>query len=70
MQDIHKKYGDYFNFDLDGSKIDQKQYLYQGQMLANYYLDVNAVEYMDATDSSKIQIYQGYKHRTSRSLLA
>lgn len=70
MKTIEAKFGDKFQFDLDGTKIDQNQYLYQGQLLANYYLDVNEVEYMDETNPNLARFYEGYKHRTSRSLLA
>ena len=36
-------------FDLDGTYIEQGQYLYQGQLLANYYLDINQLDYLDVT---------------------
>jgi len=38
--------------------------------LANYYLDVNEIEYMDKTDPNILRFFEGYKHRSSRSLLA
>mmetsp|Transcript_19240 Transcript_19240/g.18380 ORF Transcript_19240/g.18380 Transcript_19240/m.18380 type:complete len:129 (+) Transcript_19240:463-849(+) len=69
MKQMEEYYGDKFVFDLDGTTIDQNAFLHQGQMLANYYLDVNEVEIMDVT-STKPEFYEGFKHRSSRSLMA
>lgn len=70
MDHIKEKFGDTFSFDLDNTYINQAQFLYQGQLLANYYLDVNEIDYVDMTEKEQFYIYAGYKHRTSRSLLA
>lgn len=69
MKNIEKKFGDQFKFDLDGSEIDQTKFLYQGQLMSNYYLDVNEIEYLDETQK-RMKYYQGYKIRTQRSILA
>ena len=41
MKQIQSRFGEKFTFDLDGRYINQQQYIYQGQILANYYLDIN-----------------------------
>ena len=69
MKTIQNKFGEKFTFDLDGFAIDQNEYLYQGQLLANYYLDINQVDYLDTTDENNT-VYEGYKHKSSKSVLA
>ncbi len=38
-------------------------------MLANYYLDINQVDYLDTT-GIRYEVLEGYKHKTSKSILA
>lgn len=69
MKEITKRFGETFVFDLDGVVIDQQHYLYQGQMLANYYLDINEIEFYDQTRKTT-EFLEGYKHKSTRSILA
>lgn len=54
---------------MDGTHIRQQNYLYQGQILANYYLDINQVDFLDKTGPI-YSLYEGYKYRASKSILA
>lgn len=40
-----------------------------GQILANYYLDINQVDYLDTTGIF-YSILEGYKYKSSKSILA
>jgi len=59
MKQIQKKYSEKFNFDLDGRQVRQENYIIQGQLLANYYLDINQVDYLDTT-GIKYTLLEGY----------
>lgn len=39
-------------------------------MLSNYYLDINEVEYFDKTNTYSTELLEGYKVKSSRSILA
>ena len=59
MKQIQRQFGEKFTFDLDGLYIDQNQHIYQGQILANYYLDINQVDYLDTTTSTTTTTTEG-----------
>ncbi|TNV72189.1 hypothetical protein FGO68_gene5045 [Halteria grandinella] len=69
MKQIMSRFGEKFVFDMDGTHVQQQTYIYQGQILANYYLDINQVDFFDKTEPV-YKLYEGFKYRASKSILA
>ena len=68
-KELQDRFGETFTYDLDGLKVDQANFIMFGQILANYYLEVNQMEYDDRSLGWSKQI-TGFKHKASRSILA
>lgn len=69
MKQIQKKYDEKFAFDLDSTNVQQDQHIVQGQLLANYYLDINQIDYLDTT-GIRYTVLEGYKYKSNKSILA
>lgn len=73
MKQIMNKYNEKMQFDLDGTHIEQSQYLHGGQILVNYYLDINQIDYHDIPESKKEGspvILEGFKYKSTKSIFS
>ena len=64
MKQIMEKYDEKYIFDLDNTKVSQEEHIYNGQLLANYYLDINQVDFYDVTGFWPTTL-EGYKYKSS-----
>ncbi|CDW72632.1 UNKNOWN [Stylonychia lemnae] len=69
MANIMQKYEEKYTFDLDGTSINQEQQIYNGQLLANYYLDINQIDFLDVTGFWS-SVLEGYKYKSSQSIMS